>query len=97
MASFVNAAGRTAGERALLLPIAARWFRRDGPHGKRWFVAGGRQIAGVCIAVAQSYGWDVGWSHLTVMALLLRAGRRGLPGRLDRHSEERSLCPERVL
>ena len=49
----------------------------------------GRQIAGVCIGLAQAYGWDVALVRIfTVLGLLLlrRAGGRGLSGLLDRHS-----------
>ena len=49
----------------------------------------GRQIAGVCIGVAQANGWDVTAVRvLTVVGcpVYQRTGWCCVPGRLDRHS-----------
>jgi len=66
------------------LPVSARFCSNCGtvvpaataPHGKPLVrPRAGRQIAGVCIAVAQSYGWDVALVRIfTVIGLFFSAG-----------------------
>ena len=49
----------------------------------------GRQIAGVCLALAQANGWDVAIVRIfTVLGFCFSGGicRHRLSGRLDRHS-----------
>lgn len=67
---------RTASERALLLQLRHGGSGRDGSPGKPLVrPRAGRQIAGVCIAVAQSYGWDVALVRIfTVITLFFSAG-----------------------